>query len=235
MGRRHDSHATFETVHFRYGSARPAERYSRCRSNDSDVSLTDDRSLARGGGTVTAGVLARGALAGVAAWLFGYLGAYVWKASEVAESLEGVGFVSRLLGGESVPVWKGVGWLFLNAHSVDTRIPTIAGGTRMVNFVTAEDGGSFALVAVPPLLLLVAGLAVAYGRQADPLASAKAGATVAAGYLPLSVGAGLLTTHAIGDTEAAIAPDLVTAVLLAGLVYPLVFGALGGLAASALE
>ena len=200
------------------------------------MSLTDDRSLARGGGAVTtAGALVRGALAGVAAWLFGYLGAYVWKASEVAESLEGVGFVSRLLGGESVPVWKGVGWLFLNVHFVDTRIPTIAGGTRMVNFATAEDGGSFALVVVPPLLLLIAGLSVAYGRRTEPLAGAKAGAAVAAGYLPLSVAAGLLTTHAIGNTEAVIAPDLVTAVLLAGLVYPLVFGALGGLAASALE
>lgn len=199
------------------------------------MSLTDDRSLARGGTVTTASTVARGAVAGVAAWLFGYLAAYVWKASEVAESLEGIGFVSRLLGGESVPVWKGIGWLFLNAHFVDTRIPTIAGGTRMVNFVTAEDGGSLALLAVPPLLLLIAGLAVAYGRRADPLAGAKVGATIAAGYLPLSVGAGLLTAHAIGNTEAAIAPDLVTAVLLGGLVYPLVFGALGGLAGSALD
>lgn len=199
------------------------------------MSVSEDHSVTRDKAITSAGSLARGAVAGAATWLLGYLLAYVWKASEVSEALGGIGFVSQLLGGESVPVWKGVGWLFLNAHFVDTQIPTVTGGTRMLNFVTADDSGALALVVVPPLVLFIVGLAVAYGRPASPLERATAGATVALGYLPLSVGAAVLTAHAVGDTDAAIAPDLVTAVLLAGLLYPLVFGALGGLASRALE
>jgi len=196
------------------------------------MSVTDDRSTVRG--VLTRGRLARGAMAGVTAWLAGYLVAYVWKAAEVSEALGGIGFVSRLLGGESVPVWKGVSWLFLNAHFVDVRFPNVAGGTRMVNLVTGGDG-PLALVAVPALALAAAGALVAYDRRGSLLDRATAGATVAAGYLPLSVAVALLATHAIGDTGAAIAPDPVTAVLLAGLVYPLAFGALGGAASGLLD
>ncbi|WP_135806643.1 transporter [Halorussus marinus] len=196
------------------------------------MSVTEDRSAVRG--VFTRGRLACGAMAGVTAWLAGYLVAYVWKAAEVSEALRGVGFVSQLLGGGSVPVWKGVSWLFLNAHFVDVRFPTVAGGSRMVNFVTGGDG-PIALVAAPALALAVAGALVAYDRRGSLLDRATAGATVVAGYLPASVAVAFLATHALGDTGAAIAPDPVTGVLLAGLVYPVAFGALGGAATAALD
>ncbi|WP_158056127.1 transporter [Halorussus halophilus] len=180
--------------------------------------------------------LGRGAVGGIAAWLFGYLVAYVWKSNAVAETLEGVGFISQLLGGEAVPTWKGVAWLFMNAHFVAAKAPTITGATQTVNLVTAEEGPT-ALLVLPPLVLILAGIAVAYGltRSEDPIAGAKSGATLALGYLPLSIGAAFLTSHAIGDTDAAIAPDPVTAILLAGVVYPVVFGGLGGVVPSYLE
>lgn len=212
---------------------RLAKRYSDRRWDGPDVSTTDGPSLERDG-VAHRGPLARGALAGVGAWLLGYLTTYVWKAEAVSEALQGVGFVSQLLGGEAVPAWKGVSWLFLNAHFVATRFPTIAGGTRTANFVTGEDGSTL-LLALPPLLLVAAGLLTAYGRPASLSERAKVGATVALGYLPVSALVALLTTHAIGNTEAAIAADPVTAVLLAGLVYPVVFGAVGGAASSALD
>jgi hypothetical protein len=192
-----------------------------------DASLTAD-------GAVRRTTLARGAIAGVGAWLLGYLVAYLWKSQAVSEALRGVGFVSELLGGEAIPAWKGVSWLFFNAHFVATRFPTITGGTQRTNFVTGE-GGSTAMLALPVAVLLGVGFVAAYGRPGGALERAKAGATVALGYLPLSVGAALVATHAIGDTDAAIAPDLVTAVLLAGLAYPLAFGAVGGALSSALE
>ena len=179
--------------------------------------------------------LASGAVGGVAAWLFGYLLAYVWQSAAVAETLRGVGFLSRLLGGEAIPTWKGVAWLFLNAHFVATMAPTITGATQTVNLVTGEDAPTL-LLALPPLVLAVGGLAVAFGRtRGDRLAGAKAGATLALGYLPLSLAAAFVTTHRLGDTDAAIAPDPVTAILLAGVLYPVVFGAVGGVAASVLE
>ncbi|WP_137285113.1 transporter [Halorussus salinisoli] len=194
---------------------------------------TAEETTLASGGLVRRATLARGAIAGVGAWLLGYLVAYVWKSETVVEALEGVGFVSRLLGGEAIPAWKGVTWLFLNAHFVATRFPTIAGGTRTTNVVTGEEGSTL-LLALPALLLVVAGVVAAYGRSglAERVA---AGASVALGYLPLSAGAAFLTSHAIGDTEAAISADPVTAILLAGVVYPAVFGAFGGAVAGLLE
>ncbi|WP_276301868.1 hypothetical protein [Halorussus lipolyticus] len=180
-----------------------------------------------GDGIAVRGLLARGAVGGAGAWFVGYLVAYVWKSQTVSEALRGVGVVSELLGGEAVPAWKGVAWLFLNAHFVATRIPTITGATRTANFVTGE-GGSTLLLALPALLLTAVGAIGAYGRGAGLLDSAKAGAGVVVGYLPLSAAVAFLTAHAIGDTQVAISPDPVTAVLLAGAVYPVVFGAVGG-------
>lgn len=152
---------------------------------------------------VASRTLVRGSLAGAGTWLLGYLVAYVWKADAVSEALRGVGFVSQVLGGEAIPAWKGVSWLFLNAHLVATRFPTIAGGTRTANFVTGEDGSTL-LLALPPLLLACAGLVAAYGRGGSLPGRAKAGATVALGYLPLSAAVAFLGTHAIGATEATI-------------------------------
>lgn len=192
-----------------------------------DTALASERIVHRA-------TLARGALAGVGAWLLGYLIVYVWKGEAISEALRGVGFVSQLLGGEAIPAWKSVSWLFLNAHFVATQFPTIAGGTRTANFVTGEDGSTL-LLALPPLLLVAAGLLTAYGRGESFAERAKVGATVALGYLPVSALVALLTTHAIGNTDAAIAADPVTAVLLAGVVYPVVFGAIGGVASSALD
>lgn len=177
---------------------------------------------------------AKGVVVGIGAWMLGYLITYVWKAEAVSESLRGIGLLSELLGGEAVPAWKGVAWLFLNAHFVDLTVPTFAGGTRMFNVVTAE-GGPLALVVVPALVLVAAGTLVAAGGRGDLRDRVTAGATVALGYLPVSVAAGLATAHSIGNTDATIAPDPVTAILLAGVVYPVVLGLLGGMASSALE
>ena len=195
---------------------------------------TADESTLAAGSRLGRGTLARGAVAGVAAWLLGYLVTYVWQAEAVSEALRGLGVVSRLLGGEAVPAWKGVAWLFLNAHFVATRVPTIAGGTRTTNFATGE-GGSVALLALPVLVLVVTGFLAAWGRRGGVTAAAAAGATLVVGYLPLSAAAAFATTHAIGDTQAAISADPVTAVLLAGAVYPAVFGAVGGAAAGLAE
>ncbi|MFC4552047.1 MULTISPECIES: hypothetical protein [Halorussus] len=192
------------------------------------MSVTQRRSASVGDAPLP---YARGALAGVSTWLLGYLVVYVWQADAVREALAGIGFVSRLLGGEAVPAWKGVAWLFLNAHFVATEIPTVAGGTRTENFVTAEGGGSILLLALAPFLLAIAGWLVARAGESparDSRDGATAGATIVLGYLPLSAGVAFTVSHSIGNTEAAIAPDLVTAVLLAGAVYPLAFGALGG-------
>jgi len=168
--------------------------------------------------------LGAGAGTGIAAYLLGYLLTYVWQSGSVEERLAGYNFVTELFGGEPIAVWQGVGWLFYNAHFVDTRIDAL-GGTQSQNFIAGSDGGSLALLyLVPVLLLLAAGLLAAHVGDADePVDGATAGAAVAIGYFPLALLGRFLFSY-----QGSAAPDLITAVLLAGLVYPLVLGAVGG-------
>lgn len=173
---------------------------------------------------------ARGAVAGVAAFLVGYVVTYAWRAPSVNDSLRGLNVLAQLLGIDAIPTWKGVGWLFYGAHGVATRFPTPGGGTELVNMVEQSGDGTVALLyALVPVLLLLAGAAAARLADAvDTAEAAAAGATVAAGYLVLAAIGTVVFAHAIGDTGASIAPDPLTGVLLAGLVYPLAFGAIGG-------
>jgi hypothetical protein len=176
-----------------------------------------------------------GAVAGAAAYLLGYLFAYVTQASAVEDQLAGFNVFADLFGGDPIPTWQAVGWVFYNGHFVDTRVPSLVGGSQLTNLISQADGGSLSLLyVVPPVLLVVAGLVA--GRVAgatEPVDGAKAGAFVLVGYLPLAALGAFLFRYSVGD--GAVAPDLVTAVLLAGAVYPAVFGAVGGAAATLLS
>jgi hypothetical protein len=125
--------------------------------------------------------------------------------------------------------------VFYNAHAVDTRVPSLVGSARLTNLISQADGGSLSLLyVVPPVLLIAAGFAVSRVVGAtEPTDGAKAGAFVLAGYLPLAVIGAFLFRYTVGDGT--IAPDLITAVLLAGMVYPAVFGAVGGAGATLLR
>jgi len=171
-----------------------------------------------------------GAAAGLFAYLFGYLVTYVWQSGAVEERLRGFNLLAQVVGGDPIPTWKAIAWLFYNAHFVTTRLPAL-GGSRSVNFVAESDAAGLTLLyAVPPLLLLVAGaLTALFTAVSTPRNSALAGAATMPGYLVPAVVVANLSSYAVGD--AAVAPTLVTATLLAGVVYPLVFGTLGGVLA----
>ena len=183
------------------------------------IQTSDDSVLSGVGG---------GAVAGAAAYVFGYLSTYVTQQNQVDEQLAGFNFLADLFGSDPIPAWQAVGWLFYNAHFVDTEIPSLVGSGRSLNLIAEADGGSLALLyVVPPLVLLVAGLAA--GRLAGattPVDGAKSGVLVLAGYLPLAVIGAFLFRYSVGDGS--VAPDLITAVLLAGVVYPVVFAGAGG-------
>ena len=180
------------------------------------------------------GTALRGAAAGAVAFVAGYVITYAWRAPSVSDSLEGLNFLAELFGIEAIPTWKGVAWLFFGAHGVVTRFPRPTGGTELVNLVEQSgDGTVAALYLLVPVLLLLAGAATARLNDARaPGDGALAGATAAGGYVVLAAALTFLSAHAIGDTGASIAPDPITGVLLAGVVYPLVFGAIGGAIAS---
>jgi len=174
--------------------------------------------------------LGAGAVTGLAAYVLGYLISYVWLSGSIEERLAAYNFIAELFGGEPIAVWQGVGWMFYNAHFVSTRIAGF-GGTQSQNFIAGSDGGSIALLyAVPIVLLLAAGLLTARLADADePADGAIAGAAVAIGYFPLALLGRFLFSY-----QGSAAPDLVTAVLLAGLVYPLVLGSVSGVLGSAI-
>jgi hypothetical protein len=128
-------------------------------------------------------------------------------------------------------VYQLVGWVFYNAHFVDTvfgGLPVAATGSA----VGGENGFTPLLFLVPPALLLAAGLAVARFRGADtPATGALAGLAVVPGYFLLSVAGVFLFTIAAGPARGR--PDPVLAAVLAGVVYPAVLGVAGGALAGA--
>lgn len=164
-----------------------------------------------------------GSVAGVAAWLLGYLFTYVLTSGEIRDSA--VRQVIEFLGG-SLPTWKVVGWVFFNAHLSSTVFEGLFAGSR--NFVGGQDEFSVVLLVLPPLLLIAAGLAVgrAAGVDHDVTDAVLAGLAVVPGYLLLSlVGVFLFAVEGAG-------PDPITGALLAGLLYPAVFGVVGALVAA---
>lgn len=169
--------------------------------------------------------IGRGAAAGVTAFLAGYLVTYLWQANRIRESLEGINAILQFFGGQQIPAWNAVGWLFFNAHFVRTQLPAV-GGTQTQNFIASGDFPAL-LYAVPVLILLTAGFLLVWSRQPlDIRDGAIDGAFVAIGY----TGAAIVAVFVFGASQgdASISPDPVTGVLLAGVVYPLVLGAIGG-------
>lgn len=168
-----------------------------------------------------------GAAAGVGAWVLTYLFTYLVASSDIQNSLFG-----RVLEAAEIGVWQVVGWVFFNAHFVNTNVDLGFFGSGATNAIGGDGGFTVLLYVLPPLLLLGAGLAV--GRyagvgDADAANAAVAGASVTIGYGLLSVvGVFLFATESV-------TPDPVTGILLAGLVYPVVFGAVGSLVARATQ
>ena len=172
----------------------------------------------------------RGAAAGLLAYLLGYAGLYLWKSREVESALSGLNALVSFFGGDGIPTWKAVGWLFYDAHNVALQVPS--GDGTVSRHLIGGEGNLTVLYALPPLLLLAGGFLAAYTADAadDPGWGALAGASVAVSYVVLAVaGAFVTSVEAFGSS---VGPGLLTAALLAGVAYPVVFGGLGGLLAA---
>ncbi|RQG96217.1 hypothetical protein [Natrarchaeobius oligotrophus] len=171
---------------------------------------------------------------GVIAAAIGYLVAYVAVAGEVRDTV-----------GESAAEWKGVAWYFYNAHLVDVRASGevgAIGGSRGVDFIAQSGSASATLLyVVPPLVLLGVGAMVAYHLEAGDLGEAVlAGAPVTIGYaIVMAIGAVVTESSTEGsffgiDLSGSVAPELVPAVFLGGVLYPLVFATAGAVLATVL-
>jgi hypothetical protein len=168
-----------------------------------------------------------GAVAGVCAVLFGYLVTVLLTATRALDAIGGAAPTGGLAG---LTGWKAVGWLFYGAHGVAVRFSTTAGVTS-VDFVGTSGGSLVFLYVVPPATLLLAGgLTAARAGARRPKRAAASGATVVVGYaVALLAGSVLLGATFDGATATPGLP------LFPAVGYPLVFGAMGGVAAAALS
>lgn len=167
---------------------------------------------------------------GAGAWILGYLVTYA-LAGEKVKNAGAVQLVEAVSGEEIA--WKIVGWIYYNAHFVETTVDAPIFGTNAVNFIAQSEGNAWVLYLLPPLVLLATGaLAARYTGHESAEAGAKTGALLTPGYFVLAVVGAL--AFGVSSGQASAGPDLLMAAFLAGIVYPVVFGALGGAAGAVL-
>ena len=168
------------------------------------------------------------AIAGAAAWGLGYVFTYLLAATDIEESP--LNQLIEFFEGESA-TYELVGWVFYNAHLVDISYSGLGPFSPPRNYIGGEDGFTVFLYLIPPALLLIAGLAIGRYRGVTEINDgAITGALVTPGYLILSILGTFLFTVSVGGASGA--PDLIPAIFIAGLVYPIVFGGIGGVLAS---
>lgn len=134
-----------------------------------------------------------------------------------------------------------VGWFFYSAHfaSVEESVSALGQSQSQTTNVIAEASTQFPAVVyhLPPMIVLVvAGFFVASVLEMPQPSvgnCAQAGATVFTGYLPLTVAGTVVfevTAGGAGQGGITIGPELVTSVVLVGFLFPILFGAVGGIA-----
>lgn len=165
-----------------------------------------------------------GFVAGVFAWIAGYLVTYLIVAPDVSES--GLNRLIEVLDGEPATA-ELVGWVFFNAHFVETvfeGLPVL--GSRTASYV-GGDGFTVLLYLVPVVALSVVGLLLARSSGAtDITAGALSGLTALPGYaLTAAVASVAIEVTTAG---ASAGPNFLAALVLAGVAYPIVFAGLGG-------
>ncbi|MFC7194199.1 hypothetical protein ACFQL4_05215 [Halosimplex aquaticum] len=129
-------------------------------------------------------------------------------------------------------------WQFHRRHGGGVEfkyVESVTDGIDALSLPSLMSGPSgFDLLFVPvAVLLAVAGAVVACRAAKQDLRSAVVqGATVALGYLPLSLVTALVVTETTtGSIRAVVGVDFVDAFLLTGLAFPVAFGAIGGVIA----
>jgi len=184
------------------------------------------------GGGVSGPRLLGSALLGVGTFVLGFLATYVLKSDTISSQQFGDG-----PGTEHY-----VSWVFYKMHNVGHQVSASSGGRSQSQSFDPSTWPMWEdwLFAVPPTLLLGGGvLAGVLWADGDLKTGATYGAALTAGYLPLATLGGFLaqysdSTSSFGSSVSFTAgPKLVEALVLAGGVYPLAFGVVGGVVAAA--
>ncbi|UPW01947.1 hypothetical protein M0R88_07575 [Halorussus gelatinilyticus] len=191
-----------------------------------------------------------GVLWGVAAYLLGFGANYVLVSSRLSAfrsratvTVEDTTYtVTELAGSGGVPTWKLAGLSFYNTHFVEAVFSGFVGVFGQAGWksnLVSSAGGVFQLLfAITPLLLVGSGVAItrtaaestdlrfAFGTSGSRFFLNGAVITLF-GYLPLAVAGGLLFSADLGE-NVVVRADLLKSIVIAGVVYPFLFGGLGG-------
>lgn len=178
---------------------------------------------------------------GAAAYVVGYVIFYVLEASRAFQDFQegfemGAGTTFEQIGIDPPSTFEVVGWLFYLAHNAGMKVTVSAmGQTRSLRMNPGLGGEKTYLLLIPPAILVATGYLVA-SREGSPGDSLPAiGASITVGYLMLSVvgvfafrwsatvsgGFGQEATLTMG-------PELLPGAFVIGVVYPVIFGGVGG-------
>lgn len=167
-----------------------------------------------------------GAVIGAVTYIIGYIFTYASMVND------GVPFTY-----DQTPFAKEVGWVFYSAQNVGLRI-TRRGETETIQLF-GEFGYSqltdtvpeIAYRAFPAIALIFAGL-ILYRRGRDmettTVSAVVLGATSAVGYLTFAVLGRMFFKVSLSEGEFIAQPPLIGTTLIIGLMYPIVFGGIGG-------
>jgi hypothetical protein len=131
------------------------------------------------------------------------------------------------------------GWLAFSAHFVDTKAQLTLGTgqqiSQSIDLISQEQPEVPAPVyrLIPALLLILSGALFtrrSINSDVSPVEGFKTGALVTAGYLPAVFAGTLMFVHRTQYQSGYVSYSVPTgsAVLLAGLAFPIVFGGIGG-------
>lgn len=166
---------------------------------------------------------------GIFAAAFGLLTATILIREEVADTVGG-----------NVADWKGITWYYVNAHMVYLDLE-VSGSVEFLELsimldLISQSGSTNAqlLYLVPPLVLVAVGAGLArYVRVRDIGEGVMVGAPITLGYGTVVT---LLAIASESSSEVeilgvgvrgSIAPELMPTVVVAGVLYPLVFATAG--------
>lgn len=173
----------------------------------------------------------RGALAGALAFVVGYVCTFVLYQLDDGFTIQEA---------DDVGTFEMVGLVFYSGHFAEIRTTVeFDGQTESETFdlfsEASTDLPELVYHLVPVLLLVGAGYLIVNNVNVwEGTEAALSGATVVVGYLPLAVIGSFLfstsvTDDAVGEmVDVSASPELVSSILLVGLLFPLLFGALGG-------
>lgn len=204
-------------------------------------------SAPRGSGATDGQEWLPGIAAGLAAFAAGYALLFAIKGEDIMRNFM-AGFrstgatVSQLeqLGATLPEQWKVVGMVYHTLHNVPYRMEVTRNGQSFSQTIGREFlAGELLPWLIPMAVLVVAGFLLArHAGSASAGDGAATGASVATGYLVAAIGTTFVFTWSATLSGAGVqgsmrlGPAIVQSGLMAGLIYPAIFGGLGGAVAA---